>query len=359
MTIHKFLYTGALATLLCSCGNYEKAEQPAYSLDETIHVTRLEDHNYELQLNKTGNWNIYTGNSPETINWNNVQVLSETQNILNIANPQPAKRLFFAAVSESDTLYLSEREIVLEHSFNFRDIGGIPTKDGKHTKFGMLYRSGEISELSKEDLAYMEEIGLATILDLRSNYEIEEQPDIYPNGVNWLHMPIGNMDNKDPKAMLKQITDADPETFDGDAMMEQFSVEFVEHPEPFKKLFQKIVEDGDSPILFHCSAGKDRTGFTSAFILYTLGVDKETIMDEYVLSNFYRYPHNESTIKKAATFYGIDERILRPLMGVKRSYLERGFKEIEAKYGSVDNFLQTEIGVDSLVQAKLRHRYLR
>ncbi|PNW29091.1 tyrosine-protein phosphatase [Formosa algae] len=257
-------------------------------------------------------------------------------------------------------MFLSEREIDFENTVNFRDIGGIKTVNGKHTKWGMLFRSGELSELTDADLAYMESLNIKTILDLRTDEEIEDKPDMYPAGVKWKHLPIGDLGNKaDMNKMMDTIRNADPETFDGGKLMEELSVKFINSKTNFKALFAELLsQDGDrTPLLFHCTAGKDRTGFSSAFILRALGVDKNTIIDEYTLSNYYRYEYNEETVEKAAKFYGLDQRILRPMMSVRPEWLKKGFDEIDKQYGSFDNYL-LEIGVDSTAKANLRAKFL-
>ena len=349
----------SITIIVIACAKYEKAEKPAYTLNETIYVDRLPNDNYKLILEQKGTWKVYKGYDQNNIDWNTPHELTTDKKEITIENEQPNKRMFFGAIKAKDTLFLSEREIDMENTVNFRDLGGIPTTDGKHTKWGMLYRSGDLPEITDNDMDYIQELGIKTILDLRSQGEIDEKPDMYPQETQWVHLPIGNMENQDTKEMLKKLKEADPETFDGDKMMKEFSIQFVNNPDNFKKLFQYILNTKDVPLLFHCTAGKDRTGFSSAFILYALGVDEETILNEYALSNFFRYEYNESMTQKATTFYGIDQRILRALMGVKKSYLETGFNEIRAKYGSVDNYLSKELGVDSLAKVKLRHIYLQ
>ncbi len=361
MLFFKKQYISALgmAALLCACADYDKAEQPPYTLEETIYVDRLENNNYQLTLNTSGNWEVFQGAAINAIDWNNSQQLSGANASITVTNNNPAQRMFFAAVQQQDTLFLSEREIDMSESVNFRDMGGIATKDGKHTKWGKLFRSGELAELNDEDLAYMKQLKIATILDLRSDAEIEEKPDMYPDGTEWLHIPIGDI-GKQSKVdeMMKTIKEADPETFNADDVMLKASEQFVNNTENFKKLFQEVLNEGeDSALLFHCTAGKDRTGFSSAFILKALGVDDETIYNEYILSNYFRYAYNEDMVEKAAKYYGLDQRILRQLMQVKKSWLAAGFEEINKKYGSFENYLEV-LGVDAAAQAQLKATYL-
>ncbi|WMI65413.1 tyrosine-protein phosphatase [Aestuariibaculum sp. YM273] len=354
----KGLLSVVCLTGVVACAEYNKPERPSYTLKEVIYVDKLPEKNYQLTLKSEGNWEVYSGNSFETINWNAPQKLSNDKRTVTFKNNTPNQRLAFVAVNGKDTLHLAEREINLENSVNFRDLGGIPTQDGKHTKWGLIYRSGELSDLTQEDLAYMSTIDIKSILDFRTNEEIEEKPDMYPNGVQWFHVPVGNMGNGNMKEMFKKLREADPETFNGDKLMENISEDLLKSKDAFKTMFRDLLNNDKTPLLFHCTAGKDRTGHASALILTALGVDEETIYNEYTLSNYFRYDSSEETIKKAAKFYGIDQRILRPIMGVKRSYLQTGMDILKAEYGSVQNYLETEIGLDSTAISKLRNKFL-
>ncbi|MCH4552861.1 MULTISPECIES: tyrosine-protein phosphatase [Aestuariibaculum] len=354
----KGLLSVASIAVFAACAEYTKPERPEYTLNEVIYVDKLPEKDYQLTLRSKGNWNVYSGNSFETINWKAPVTLSNENKIITIKNSTPNQRLAFAAVNGKDTLHLTEREIDLENSVNFRDLGGIPTQDGKHTKWGLIYRSGELSDLTNEDLAYMSTIDIKSILDFRTNEEIEEKPDMYPNGVQWFHVPVGNMGNGNMKEMFGKLREANPETFDGGKLMEDISEDLLKSKDAFKTLFSDLLNNDRTPLLFHCTAGKDRTGHASALILTALGVDEETIYNEYTLSNYFRYDNNEETIKKAAKFYGIDQRILRPMMSVRRSYLQTGMDILKAEYGSVQNYLETEIGLDSTAISKLRNKFL-
>lgn len=348
----------ASLAVFSACAEYQKEERPAYTLNEVIYVDKLPEKDYQLTLYGSGNWNVYEGQDFESINWNTSKKLSEDNKSVTFKNNTPEKRLAFVAINGSDTLRLAEREIDMENTVNFRDIGGIPTQDGRHTKWGMIYRSGELSELTEEDLAYMKTIDIKAILDFRTDEEIEEKPDMYPDGVKWFHVPVGNMNKGNMKEMFAEIRNADPETYDSGALMESISESLFKSQEAYKTLFNDLLNDETTPLLFHCTAGKDRTGHASALILTALGVDEETIYNEYTLSNYFRYENNEETVKKAAKFYGVDQRILRPMMGVKRSYLKTGMDIIKKEYGSVQNYLEKEIGIDSLMQAKLKQKFL-
>jgi len=111
-------------------------------------------------------------------------------------------------------------------------------------------------------------------------------------------------------------------------------------------------------VLFHCTAGKDRTGIAAALILYALNVDQHAIMEDYLASDYYRRKENERSIKGMMMMYKLDEPTARNLMGVKENYLAATFNAITAKYGTVDNYLETVMGLTPDKRALLQKKFL-
>ena len=110
-------------------------------------------------------------------------------------------------------------------------------------------------------------------------------------------------------------------------------------------------------MLFHCTAGKDRTGIAAALILYTLGVDEQTIFDDYEATNYYRRNENAKSIAQMTKYYGLDEKTASNLMGAKKEYIAATFATIKSKYSSIDTYLEKELGLTPLKIKKLRAIY--
>lgn len=257
----------------------------------------------------------------------------------------------FASAQIKDS---TKREVKLDSVVNFRDIGGYATLDGHHVKWGKIYRSAAISKMSIEDLNKLEALKIAIDADFRGPYEVAIAPDKIPANVTRISLPAGseNIGTKDNiKSMLanKNI----------DSSMLSFYENIDVFRDRYKPVFDALLHvDNDSAILYHCSAGKDRTGIATALILYTLGVSENTIMEDYLASNFYR---KMATIKEAdmmTKYFGISKEQAIQLSSVKKSYLLATFRSINNKYGSIDNFLKEELGIGPKEKLQLQTKYL-
>jgi protein-tyrosine phosphatase len=109
--------------------------------------------------------------------------------------------------------------------------------------------------------------------------------------------------------------------------------------------------------LFHCTAGKDRTGIAAAIILYALGVDEETIFNDYEATNYYRRNENAKAIAQMTKYYGLDEKMATNMMGAKREYIQATFATIKAQYGTMDNYLEKVLGLTKAKIATLKKYY--
>jgi protein-tyrosine phosphatase len=127
----------------------------------------------------------------------------------------------------------------------------------------------------------------------------------------------------------------------------------------YKPFFEKLLAlpDGQA-LLFHCTAGKDRTGIGAALLLYALGVPYDTIVADYTATNYYRASENERMVKGMVQGMHIAEPVARGMMGAKREYLETSFAAIRRDYGSIDAFLEGPVGLDASKRQALRNKFL-
>lgn len=235
---------------------------------------------------------------------------------------------------------------------NFRDIGGYTTTDGLRVKRGRFYRSGPIVFHSDRERDEFAALGIRTILDLRSTQEREMTPDETVAGCTYLpcsaipeeSMGGGNFD-------LAELIQS------GDLSQLARYVEIIYKNLPFRNKAYQVLFDllrrEELPVVFHCSAGKDRTGFAACLILKTLGVPDETILEDYLLSNVYRRAENEAVLArfpKAAEAEG--------LLYVKEEYLQSSMDAIAEKYSDFKTYLNAEYGVTEEEIALFRARYL-
>ncbi len=262
-------------------------------------------------------------------------------------------------IHKTDSTFQNEdyRLLPMDGSHNTRELGGYKTTDGKSIKWGMLFRSDKLSDISKADQAYLQNLGIKKIIDFRSKEEKAEDPDIVPKGISYIEMPIsvdGAMRSK-IEAVLKGETNKEVKSFLIDA-----NKEFVSDYNGVYEDFLKNLIDDDGPALFHCTAGKDRAGFAAAITLIALGVSKEDVIKDYMKTNQFTEERIEEIIGQIElmTLYQTDAEVLRPLLGVEREYIETAFQTAEDEYGSLMNFIRHGLNISDDDLQKLRTKFL-
>lgn len=249
------------------------------------------------------------------------------------------------------------RLLPMDGSHNTRELGGYKTTDGKTIKWGKLFRSDKLSDISKTDQAYLQNLGIKKIVDFRSEQEKAEDPNIIPTGISYVEMPIsvdGAMRSK-IEAVLKGETDREVQSFLIDA-----NKEFVTNYADVYENFLRGLIDDDAPTLFHCTAGKDRAGFAAAITLIALGVSKEDVINDYMKTNAFTQERIEEILGQIElmSLYQSDVEILRPLLGVEQIYIETAFRTAEKKYGSLENFIRDGLNISDEDIQKLRNKFL-
>lgn len=249
----------------------------------------------------------------------------------------------------------AQSSVGLQGSPNFREFGGLVNKEGRTFKEGRLFRSGSFAALKGEDLSLLKKTGINTVVDFRSDSEIAREPDFIPDGmqVNYLNAPIGSLDQKGMGKFIQVLTSPDFKEADVEQLMIEANLGFVEYIADFKPLFDQV-QSSETVVLFHCTAGKDRTGLASSLLLHALDFDRATIFADFMRSNEAVSKLDHSKMMA----YGIPEDKAALFMGVKASYLEAAWTAIEAKYGSIDTMLQQVFGIDAKAKANLKAKYL-
>ncbi len=247
------------------------------------------------------------------------------------------------------------REVKLQGAINFRDIGGYKTKEGKQVKWGKIYRSAEINRLTTSDLEKLASLKIHYVLDFRGPAEVAAGADKIPNTSIRISLPAGSEEVGDKSKMFKSMSTATV----GDSIMLPFYSNIDAFPKRYKPMFEALLNNSsDSALVYHCTAGKDRTGIATALILYALGVDEQTIMNDYLATNYYRQSDNGRMRKMLMDNYHLKEAVVDDVLGVKEIYLKATFDAIQNKYGSVDKFLQSEMGLNKSNLKKLRQKFL-
>jgi protein-tyrosine phosphatase len=257
----------------------------------------------------------------------------------------------------------AHRLLNFEGISNFRDLGGYTTGDDRHVKWGKLYRSGTFAEASRADLAGLSVLELETFIDFRSSLEKAEEPNRLPDPPGFTVVEIPVLDDGN-KALVGEIMDrVESGDFDGfdpnQAMLmanRQFAGEFTPQ---FKEFVHTVLAADGAPVLWHCSAGKDRSGFAAAILLRILGVPQKTIMRDYMASKAPALEARTGQLRMLELFKGEEAaRKLTILMGVEEQWLRAGFAQIDATWGSFDNYVEKGLQLSADDIQRLRHNLL-
>ncbi|QIK58172.1 tyrosine-protein phosphatase [Erysipelothrix sp. HDW6A] len=253
-------------------------------------------------------------------------------------------------------------EIKLTGIRNFRGLGGISTKDGYVVKNNLIFRSQALTNLSEEDINLLEQVGIKSVVDFRSLEEVEAAPDDIIKGAVYYNITPNAMvakeaakdsNDKVNNNILKEIPDEMKHFLDNpDQLLIGEMKRFVSGDDAimvYKKFIHMFKDKSNLPIIFHCRGGKDRAGFAAMLILLALGVSKEAIIEEYLLTEQLNKENNILKMARYEEKYK-DKKILelrKSLMSAKESYILAAFEEIEQKYQSIENYLEKVLDLTS------------
>jgi len=263
----------------------------------------------------------------------------------------------------SKLLDLPRQFISVDGSINLRDFGGYTNNAGQIVKKGSLFRCGAMSDIPPHAFDDFAALDIGVICDLRSIEEVDSAPTPTSSPFDCrVHIPIwpGSSNQFQDSVSNKE---AGPKKADFIEFMRLVTRDIArDHVEAYKQLIKELM-DTERGFLLHCSAGKDRTGFGAAIILTILGVDHDTVMHDYLVSNesselFLRMRSRmENNILDKNLDVKIDDEIIRVLSGVRAEYLTGAFEEIDQHYGGIDGYLEA-IGVTAAEKAHLEARLL-
>jgi len=266
------------------------------------------------------------------------------------------QRPYVKIIEGRDTTLIANRHIYFKKVLNFRDIGGLKTTEGKIIKWGRIFRSDNLSQLRNDEFKKFNDLNIKTVYDLRTPQEIAGHKDHLPANVTYVHAP-SVLDHADLlSGMRSKVLNGQISEGQSIQIMANFYRDIVADNIPaLKQLLQTIV-NSDQPLLYHCSAGKDRTGITTALILSILKVDRQTIVNDYLLSDYYRRKKVERMLTKAKIAKVIKPNIgvgvLQNFLSVDERYLNEAFNYIDSNYGGMDAFIKNQLGISD-VQRKL------
>ena len=327
---------------------------PLYARVSDATVERTAEGSLQLHWHDVNAVDIYVSKSVSR-NLQAAQLIASSNHDGEFVLPAPPhERPYFMLKDHKDNtvVTVAERVLPLEQGSNFRDLGGYSAADGKHVRWGLLFRSGATPLLTDQDLAEVDTLSLGQMIDLRASEERVYAPTrisgvpytavgySFANIVNGGHYDVETIYRDFPNMLAPQL----------------------------RTLFNALLRK-DAPLVFNCSAGQDRTGFASALILTALNVQRSVIYTDYLLSSTYRRPkyempqidpaqHPDDPFAKI--FAGMNgAHKPQPLVGKGgQPFLVFAFDEIDKKWGSPEGYFKKELGIGPTQLAMLRKLYL-
>lgn len=257
---------------------------------------------------------------------------------------------------------MNDRVLVLEGVHNFRDYGGYAVAGGGRLKRGLLWRSGQHHGATDADLEKIAALDLASVFDLRTSKERSVHPCRRPAGfaasVVFGEDPVRTAKEAAPHIAAAQVPRRRTPESAREGLRRTYG-DIAFRPELVKamRLYLADLAEGKGASLINCMAGKDRTGVSVAALQLTVGVHRDDVFEDYLLTNTAGDVEARiaAGVKTITAITGqMDEEVLRVVMGVEPEYLEAAFTAMEERHGSIDGYLREVLGVDEALQARLR-----
>ncbi|MEV5610820.1 tyrosine-protein phosphatase [Streptomyces sp. NPDC052225] len=248
---------------------------------------------------------------------------------------------------------------------NFRDVGGLPTVDGRRVRQGVLYRSGHLAHATAEDAVFLAGLGLHTVFDFRNAADQRlEGADVELPGVRNVNLPLS--DPADGAEFWQMVRDGDIEQLrallsEGRAanrMITSYRSIITQRTGEHSRVLHALAEDS-VPALMHCAAGKDRAGLSIAVTLLAVGVERDAIEADYLESNAKHRRYKVRRSGTSADAYSPEVmELLSPLFDARAEYLNAAFETLEETWGSTDRYLEEGLKLTAADRERLRERLL-
>lgn len=257
---------------------------------------------------------------------------------------------------------LELRKLPFNKAHNFRDLGGYLTEDGRSLKWGKLYRSDKLSRLTDDDQRFLERLGIRKVVDFRSDEEREESPHSLLDQTQIIVRPMPvSVDAAQVEQISRHLMQQDATPDEMARYLIEANREMVERfTGVFRDWLGMLMEDEHYPMVFHCTAGKDRTGFAAAMIMTALGVPRNTVMEDYLATNHFTQNRIEQAVRYLGehSMHQVNADVVRTLFGVQARFLEEAFIAIEEHYQTVDKYLEIGLGLGAPEIAELQRQLL-
>jgi protein-tyrosine phosphatase len=261
-----------------------------------------------------------------------VLVTATTASRLRLEGVGPGRVYLSLTTGDGRTMVVAERRVPFVGITNLRDLGGYPTADGGTTRWGQVFRADALHKLTADDLEAFAALGVRTVFDLRGDVERREFPGPVPSR----HVPITGR----PADVTLPPPPADMSAADGEQILRDMYVGILEHSAANVAAVLRGLTDPDQvPAVFHCHGGKDRTGVVAAVLLLALGVDRETVLDDYEATRRYRRFEDQQDSLANLLANGVPPEAAAGVLGTPRWAMAAAVDALDDVYGGVERYL--------------------
>ncbi|WP_327855582.1 tyrosine-protein phosphatase [Bacillus altitudinis] len=237
---------------------------------------------------------------------------------------------------------MNQHNIQFSKLANFREVGGLQTTDQMVIKQGMIYRSADLSRLTKQDILTFSTLGIQTICDLRTSSERKSHPPKIMEHDKIVHIPMQPDSMMPSKWTMFRMLIAEGKSLSFTPIMKEvYQSMLYERKKEIQQLFTLLSDEKNYPLMLHCTSGKDRTGFLSALIQLAAGVPVHTVLSEYMRSNegVKMLVKRQERFVRMMSLYRVSKEQIQPLLGVQQDYLEDVLNEMMDTYGNAERYL--------------------
>ena len=296
---------------------------------------------------------VATGPTPAAIDHTHVATVPADETSLLVTGPGN-RRLFVSVAPDGagPAVVAADRRVPFAGVQNFRDLGGYRTRSGGVVRWGVVFRADALHGLVDSDLALYRQLGVRTVYDLRRDIEREHLPNPVPSrSLMVVSEPVTGQSVVVATAAERRSAE------DGERVLLEMYLGLLDHAAaPLGELLRGLAAPDDLPAVFHCHAGKDRTGMAAALLLEALGVDREVVLDDYELTARYRRREHQETTFQHLLEAGMTPEAAAGVLSAPRWAMQRALADLDQRHGGVEAYLTGPAGMTTADLQTLRSR---